>query len=132
MAPFQQPRLEPGRYSQREPAGEWSSVFPDGPRPGPKGRRLRFWFLFANSGAREYSVNKHLCIELLLCAQHCEGHKEALICETTDQNLSMQRSSLPREVGLLTGRGRLALFEELLPAPSPNGLDFSPWRWLMF
>lgn len=93
----------------------------------PGRERLRFWFLFANSGAWEYSINKHLFIELLLCAQHCEGHKEALICKTTDQNLSMQMSSLPREVGLLTGPGRLALFEELLlPAPSPNDLDFSP------
>lgn len=25
------------------------------------------------------SINKHLFIELLLCAQRCEGHKEALI-----------------------------------------------------
>lgn len=38
MAPFQQRRLEPGQYSQREPVGEWSSVCLDGPGPGLRGR----------------------------------------------------------------------------------------------
>lgn len=44
-------------------------------------------------------VNKHLFIELLLCAWRCEGHKEALTWKTTHRNVSMRRSRPPGEPG---------------------------------
>ena len=81
-------------------------------------------FCFRIQGLWRTSINKHLFIELLLCAKLDEGHKEALIWKTTDQNLFMQMSLLP---GTHISREATTIW-----GTTPSDLEFSQGGWWMF
>jgi hypothetical protein len=79
MTPFQKHSSEPGQDSQRDRLvnGHLSAQMDRG--LASQGGDMGSGFCLRSQGLWSTLINKHLFIELLLCARHCEGHKEALI-----------------------------------------------------